>query len=85
MPKVHEFGSTGEAYDASQCDDNISDGDVLVVPSERVVGVLVRAWPVAVTPEHGELHGLLDGVEWADFEDGNYAESATLAGEQVTW
>jgi hypothetical protein len=51
MIKTHRFDSTGDAYDASQTDESISNGDVLVVESERVVGVLVDAWPVAVTPE----------------------------------
>jgi hypothetical protein len=61
--KVHTFGSTGEAYDASQCDDNIENGDVLIVPSERVAGVLVEAWPVAVTEQFGKFHTFQDGVE----------------------
>lgn len=83
MPNVHTFASTGEAYDASQCDDDINDSDVLVVPSEGVVGVLCQAWPVAVTPEHGEFHALREGVTWAEHEGGKYAESARLAQEQA--
>lgn len=52
---VHEFNSTREAYAACQCDENVKDGDVLVIRSERVVGV-AETWPVAVTAEYGELH-----------------------------
>lgn len=57
---IHEFETTGEAYDACQCDETIRDGDVLLIKSEGVVG-LAHAWPCAVTVETGELHvGNLD-------------------------
>lgn len=58
IPSIHRFESSGDAYDATQTDETINDGDVLVVESERVVGFLVKAWPVAVTPEHGAFHSL---------------------------
>jgi hypothetical protein len=64
---VHTFGSTGEAYDASQCDDNIKNGDVLIIPSERVAGVLVEAWPVAVTAECGHFHRFNDDADVSRF------------------
>lgn len=81
-PQVHRFDSTGEAYGASQCDDDIKDGDVLVVTSERVVGVLCKAWPVAVTEARGSFHTLKQGTEpvtWDTYEDGRYARSAAVA------
>lgn len=53
--KTHQFSSTGEAYDACQCDEDIQDGDILVIESEGVIGV-ADTWPVAVTAEHGSLH-----------------------------
>ena len=56
----HTFDSTSGAYDATQCDDTIRNGDILLVESERVVG-LAATWPVAVTVEHGSLHTLRDG------------------------
>lgn len=59
-PTVHTFGDTGEAYDASQCRDEIRDGDILHVPSESVVGFLFQAWPTAVTVESGEFSGSAD-------------------------
>lgn len=65
--KTHAFESTGEAYDAVQCDDDIDNGDVLDVASEGVVG-LAYTWPVAVTAGAGKLHrigskpGALDNV-----------------------
>jgi hypothetical protein len=57
-PAVHTFDSTGEAYDTTQTDDSINDGDVLLIPSEDVAGFLFKAWPVAITPEHGAFHAL---------------------------
>jgi len=56
MPKIHEFQSSGEAYDASQVSDEISHGDILVVASENAVAVLDKAWPVAVTEFAGAFH-----------------------------
>ena len=55
---VHEFYDSGTAYDETQTDDNIKDGDVLAVSSENVVGFLHEAWPLAVTVEPGEFHRL---------------------------
>lgn len=60
MPNTHTFDSTGEAYDQSQWRDDIHDGDVLHVPSEKVVGILYQAWPVALTKNHGEFHKYTD-------------------------
>lgn len=54
--KIHFFRDSGSAYDASQCRDDIHDGDILVVVPEQVVGFLYKAWPVALTAEHGEFH-----------------------------
>ncbi len=57
--KTHAFESTGEAYDAVQCDDDIDNGDALDVASEGVVG-LANTWPVAVTAAAGKLHRIAD-------------------------
>ncbi len=54
--RTHHFADTTEAYDQTQTDDGIGDGDVLIIEPEGVIGVLDRAWPVAVTVAHGELH-----------------------------
>jgi hypothetical protein len=59
-PIVHTFRSTGEAYDASQTDDTIKDGDVLHVPSEHVTGFLYQAWPMALSTEHGAFHTFIE-------------------------
>jgi hypothetical protein len=89
MPAVFEFPSTGEAYNASQTHDEIRDGDVLSVPSEGVVGIMVEAWPTAISEEHGEFHTLMEGVVWTEvprIEGGtkNYGESLALAIEVLT-
>jgi len=55
MIQVHRFCSSGEAYDATQTDDAINDGDVLVVPNEQLAGILIEAWPVAVGPERDDV------------------------------
>lgn len=62
---VHTFETTGEAYDACQCDDAIHNGDVLLIPSEGVVGI-ADTWPVAVTFEAGKLHTPGKGYTLAD-------------------
>jgi hypothetical protein len=62
---AHSFDTTGDAYDRTQCDDRIRHGDVLVIESESVVGILVEAWPVAITAEHGEFHTVLAAWDWA--------------------
>lgn len=53
----HAFASTGNAYDAVQCDEAIRTGDTLVVLAEEVVGV-ASPKPCAVTLAHGNLHAL---------------------------
>jgi hypothetical protein len=62
--KTHLFESSAEAYDASQTDGAIRDGDVLVVASEGIVGVLIEAWPTAVVydGDTGAFHRFADGV-----------------------
>lgn len=49
--QIHIFETSGQAYDSSQCDDSIHDGDLLVVPSERALAILCKAWPVALTEQ----------------------------------
>lgn len=82
MPNVHTFESTGEAYDASQCDDAIRDGDVLVVASEGVIGFLAAAWPIAIVfpdDDPGEFHSLTPENAGVTVIHGtDYAESVKL-------
>ncbi len=59
--RIHFFDTTGDAYDCTQCMDEIKNGDILVVASEQAVG-LADTWPVAVTISAGAFHTLNDGV-----------------------
>jgi hypothetical protein len=54
---VHEYNTTSYAYDETQTNDEIHDGDVIIALDEGVVGILDQAWPFAVTEAHGEFHG----------------------------
>lgn len=77
-PAVHRFDDTTEAYDASQCYDEIKDGDLLVVESEQAIAVLMDAYPVALTAGHGEFHsGLEESAR--TFREGRYAVSVDAA------
>ena len=62
--------TTGEAYNLTQTSAAVKDGDVLAVLGEGVVGVMVSAWPTAVTVKTGEFHGLDGGT---GLTDGQYA------------
>lgn len=53
----HEFTSTMDAYDKSQWCEDVTNGDILWIPSEAIIGV-ADAWPYAITEERGHLHGL---------------------------
>lgn len=85
MKQVHTFDSTGDAYDASQID--LDKGSIMVVESEGVVG-LAWTWPVAVTAETGELHGVEKGFEtqiiadagWGHYDIVDAVKEATKRG-----
>lgn len=75
--KIHQYESTSAAYDASQMDSDIKDGDVLVVASEGVIGFLMGAWPVAVAyaeDDPGCFHTMRD-PEQTLFEGRDYSAS----------
>ncbi|MEV7243950.1 hypothetical protein AB0N92_22265 [Streptomyces sp. NPDC093248] len=77
---VHKFDSTEDAYNRTQCGDDIRDGDVLVIEREGVVGFLRSAWPAAITEAHGELHTVEGDPRTLD--DGQYVASIEAA-EQI--
>jgi len=68
--RVHTFSSTATGYDQTQYRNDIHDGDVLFVPTERVAGFLMQAWPIAVSVNNGEFHRytaddlLIDGIDY---------------------
>lgn len=88
-PRIHSFASSGEAYDASQTHEDIADGDILLVPSERACAVLVSAWPTAVeaTARGRAFHVLNEDASWRAISrtagDGvdDYSPSARVAAE----
>ncbi len=55
--QVFTFESSGDAYDAAQCCDDIKTGAALIVESESAVA-LAWAWPVAVTAALSNFHAL---------------------------
>ena len=60
MQKIHHFDDSGAAYDMAQCSPEVNKGDILVIESEKVVG-LAHTWPVAVTKNAGHLHQVEEG------------------------
>ncbi|MEU7802640.1 UvrD-helicase domain-containing protein [Micromonospora arborensis] len=81
-PRVHHFASSGEAYNASQVRDDIRSGDVLVVTSEGVIGVLDQAWPVALTEEQGDDFHTVKPEHTAAFRE-KYRASIALAEAEI--
>ena len=82
IPRIHTFDSSGEAYDACQCDDDIKNGDVLVIAKEKVVGV-ADTWPIAITAENGALHQLNIGVTAEGWAKGAAAKLAGFKAAQA--
>lgn len=80
--KVHNMVgmSPGDAYDQTQTDGAIKDGDVLDLGGGNVA-VLTKAWPMVVAGEIDGFHTLIEGVSFDDFEGGRYAMSAAKARE----
>ena len=92
-PQIHfGFRSTEEAYDESQTNKNIHDGDILVVDFQRTferrhsVAILIEAWPTLVSGERGQFHVLLDNnmLGWAGIDKGQYLESYEIA-RRILW
>lgn len=90
-PVVHRYDSTRQAYAASQTDDNVRDGDVLLAvrPGRpAVAAVLTSAWPVVVDADEetaGQFHIPTPTINWADLNDtgADYTRSVQLARDAV--
>jgi hypothetical protein len=78
-PKVWFFAcDSGRAYDITQTNEDIKDGDALVVLNEGIVGIMYKAWPTALTNEKGQFHQL--GATWGGSpEEAEYVESVGRA------
>src|SRR4051794_38048547 len=69
---------SGEAYDVTQTSDALRDGDLIVCEheGERLIAVLVQAWPTRISgPLGSSLHELSDEYDWTTLDDGKYARS----------
>jgi hypothetical protein len=79
MIRSHVFESSHEAYDSQA--GAIRDGDVILVPSEHRVAVLVGVWPVHVgdTADPGAFRLLATNATWRDLDGGKYLNSAVVA------
>ncbi len=60
MTTIHMFNTTTDAYDATQGDEDVKTGDILLLLSERVVGI-ADVWPFALTTNRGALHAIGEG------------------------
>lgn len=76
--KFHTLATTGRAYDACQTCEEISNGDLLLIPGERVIGI-AWTWPIALTEEPGKLHQPKEGMERKVLGDIPNVTTATLA------
>ncbi|MEH0579052.1 MULTISPECIES: hypothetical protein [Streptomyces] len=82
MPKVWHFASTADARAAAD-QQQVADGDVLVVESERAVAFVAVIWPVAITEQHGTFDAYSKlGKPARDYCLGDYARSVDRA-EQI--
>lgn len=90
VPQVHAFDDTEQALAAVDRGDTVSDGDVLSVPSETVVGILLAETVIAVTTEQGEFSRLdrmapeMHASWWSQVQDGRYVDSYRVARETAT-
>lgn len=81
-PKVWHFASSTDAYAAADREE-VTDGDVLVVESERIVGFVAVIRPVAITEQHGAFHPYANlGKSARAYCKGDYIPSIERA-EQV--
>ena len=58
MHRVHHFRTSQLAFNACFDDPHVREGDILVIATERVVGI-ASADPIAITIAHGDLKTFL--------------------------
>ncbi|MEU1180594.1 hypothetical protein ABZ464_23630 [Streptomyces sp. NPDC005820] len=81
-PKVWHFASTADVRAAAD-QEQVADGDVVVVESEQVVGFVAVVWAVAITEQYGAFHAYSKlGKPAREYCKGAYTRSVDLA-EQV--
>jgi hypothetical protein len=78
-PRWHDSAySTSDAYDVTQTCDELRDGDLIVCEheGERLIAVLVQAWPTRVSGPLGSgMHELSDEYDWSTLDEGKYVRS----------
>lgn len=84
LTRIHVLHDTTSGYKFTQTHDCVRDGDILIVPSERVAGVMVGARPIASTHDCGKFHQLEDCWTWDALDEllpggGHYAMAAVIA------
>jgi hypothetical protein len=79
MNAPHTFG---DAYDATQCCEDIANGDSLLVLAEGVVG-LAWTWPVAVTVNAGHLHSVAPGKAASIAADAGWSDEQIRAAVHI--
>lgn len=81
-PKVWHFASSADVRVAVD-QEQVADGDVVVVESECVVGFVAVVWPVAITEQHGAFHAYTQlGKPAREYCKGDYTRSVERA-EQI--
>ena len=77
---VHDLRKFADrAYDVTQSQEGIEDGDVLIL-SDGMMGIMVKAWPCYLEEYDDAYHGFhRPDKPWSTFESGRYQESANLA------
>lgn len=85
-PKIVDFSrySPSETYNMTQCSNEISDGDVFICSSGRIVGYLSEAWPVILygAQKRGVLHHILP--DYMEKQRTRYPETFRLAEQEAT-
>jgi hypothetical protein len=78
--RYHGFATTGNAYDATQTEDQIETGDTLLILPEGVIGI-AYCWPFAVTVACGKLYCI--NPKPSDTL-ANFAASSSIADGDIT-
>lgn len=79
-----EFDDSRDAYDASQCDGGIGNGDMLIVPDEEAIA-LAWAWPVAISANAGGFHAFSDPKVFEEFAERHQLEAAIAEAKARGW
>jgi hypothetical protein len=67
--RVHDFFfDSADAYNQTQWNEAIRNGDILMIKSEQVIGI-ADTWPVAVTKAFGSLHAVAPDADLLEHEE----------------